>query len=163
MNTHLAAFATGLSDPPKAVDPITVWGQIGHSVLLALGLVILSGAGAVWRRSASGALMLGTLGAATTWQAETRFLRAVHPESTWLFREAVLVFLLATAAVALAGRSLLRSADLAVSVLVGGLTALGLAVAADHFYEHLASIPMALGTLLAAGAILFVVTKDRFR
>lgn len=159
----IASLGANLTDPPHRVDPITLWGQLGYGITLAVGLALLIAAGIAWEHSDRGAATCWLAGTFAAVWAETGYLRAIHPDSTALFRGAVVAFIVVTLAAALLGRFLRPDASCVLSVATGGLTALLLSIAADHFYEYLASVPVALGTLVVAGVIAFVVTNDRLR
>lgn len=163
MTIHVAAMAANLTDPPKPVDPIGTWGIAGHSLLLVIGLVFLVGAGALWRaREATPAALIAGLGVLTTWWAETRFLRAIHPDSVGLFRWTIAAFVVAiVAAAVLASRTPLTGVEGAAGVGAGGLIALIGAWGADHLFESMAAVPIAIGTILAGVALVWLVARER--
>lgn len=152
-----------LFDPPLPVVPMGPWGYVGCSAVLVIGMAIL--VAVAWLADdvlAPGPLLATLVGAAPIAWGEYRFFRAIGPDS-WPANTAMWVCALAVPialAIVLAAAGAVRAggAGLVAVVPMGAAFVAGVF---DRLAEHMAAVPVALGTLLVVALILIVIARDR--
>lgn len=155
----------GIFTPPEVVEPLGTSGAIGHGIALLIGVAILVATSLFTRERLEFLAIAGTvLGTIPLGLAEYRFFRAMDPANTlgtallWIAALGVPVIAAITIAV-LFDAGVVGPGLLAAGGILAGLAAGG----GDLVQQRLASVPVALPTLIVLsvlGAGYFLL-KDR--